>query len=347
MSLQKIEINKIKIVENHRSTINEDHLDEMMQSIKQHGVLQPIGIAKDGHGGYVLRFGQRRLLACKKLGHKTIEAMVSDKVSDQKLSFEGLTENIQRKDPSFAEYGRIIEKLKNKEKLQLSEIAVRMGIPLKKINQIFQVYEELPEKLRSKVFFMEKGGGRKGRPGEIPATVATKIIAMKREHNLNNKDIDNIFDGVARKGMDSLDLDNVGSLVGSGMNATDALAHSAQYGVYTVDVVVKHTEMARLMQQHQLINRAHLFKKAIYGEIPPLPKPEFVFTGVKMTAKVIEKRDNKSFQKMRNTLIEMKKARLLSDNQVAALKSLDHILIKNLTDEQCQQIKDIHDSIKK
>ncbi len=297
MSLQKIALDKIRIIENHRTNINATHLEEMMQSIKQHGVLQPIGVALDpkNKGGFILRFGQRRFLACKKLGHKTIEAIVKGEMSEQELSFEGLTENIQRKDPSFAEFGRVIEKLETKEKLTLSEIAVRMGLDLKKIRQIVEVYKTLPEKYRNKVYFMEKGGGRQTRKGCIPATVATKIIQMKREHGLNNKHVESIFDNVSKKGMDNLDLANVGSLIGSGMSAEQALENAALYDVFNVDVVLRHTDVTRLMQEHQLLNRAHLFKKAIYGEIPPLPKPSFVFTGVKMAAPVKTKKDNKPF----------------------------------------------------
>ena len=74
MPLQNIAIKKIKVVENHRVNIDATHLDELMQSIKQHGLMQPIGVALNGAGSFVLRFGHRRLLACEKLGYKTLIA---------------------------------------------------------------------------------------------------------------------------------------------------------------------------------------------------------------------------------------------------------------------------------
>lgn len=345
MSLQKIEINKIKIIENHRSNIQDSGLDEMMQSIKQYGVLQPIGVARDGNGGFLLRFGQRRMMACKKLGYKTIEAMVTDKQSDQKMALEGLTENIQRKDPSFAEYGRIVDKLRTKEKLTLPEIAVRIGLPLIKIQQIINVYEQLPEKFRDKVFFMNKGSDRKNRKGEISATVATKVIGVKRMHGLKNKDVDDILDAVANKGLDSLDMENVGSLIGSGMSAKDALEQQSLYGVFTVDVCIKHTDCVKLMEQYQLGNRSWLFKKAIYGEIPPLVKPPFVFTGQAMPKKLDKPPDNKEYGAIKSKLLAMEK--LLTHAQRDALAGTNKVPLKDWTPEQCQQLMDIYNQVHK
>lgn len=345
MSLQKIPINKIKITENHRTTIDDSALAELMQSIKQKGLLQPIGVSKDGKKGFIFRFGHRRLLACKKLGHTTIDCIVSERLSEQEILFDNLTENMQRKDPSFAEFGRVIHRLEKMD-LSTSQIAVRLGLPVVKIRQIVKVYNSLPEKFRKKVVFMERGGGRKARKGCIPAQVAIKIIEMKKKHGLKDKYIDTIFEHSVENGLDKLDLDNVGQLIGGGMTALQALENAAKHGVYTVEIVVEHGIVQKLMNEHRLINRMHLFKKAIYGEIPPIPKPKFVFTGIQLAEKKIIEIDKKPFQKMRFTLMLRAKSKMLTDAQVAALKSTQGVPLQDWTEEQCNQIKEIHDSFK-
>lgn len=52
----------------------EEGLEELMANIQQHGLIQPIGIYPIAYKKYRLLFGLRRLLACKRLGMKTIRA---------------------------------------------------------------------------------------------------------------------------------------------------------------------------------------------------------------------------------------------------------------------------------
>jgi len=342
MNVQEIQISKIKIVENHRTSIEKTHLDELMQSIKQHGLIQPIGVSKKGNG-YTLRFGQRRFLACQKLGYKSIPATVTAATDEQKMLLENLTENMQRKDPSFAELGRVISKLE--KDLSLKEISVRLGIPILKLKQIVEVYHMLPEKYRKRVVFMEKGGGRKVRKGFLPAQVATKIVDMKKKHGLNDKSIDSIFNAAVDENMDRLDLDNVGHLIVSGMSAAEALKNVRQYGVFTVDIVAKHEVIADLVKNHCLMNRKSLFKKIVYGEIPALKKPGFISTGLIIKRPAPEKISNEKFAEMRKSLIKFRGGSL-TESQVAALKSTNKINPKEWTEAQCEQIQEMFETVK-
>ena len=346
MALHDVAIGKIKVVENHRVNINDVHLAELMQSIRQHGVMQPIGVASNGNGAFVLRFGHRRLLACQKLGWKTIPAIVSAKMDDQKLLIENLTENVQREDPSFAEIGRIINKLETKN-LTLSQIAARLGLPIAKIRTIVEVYTALPEKFRKNVMFMERGGGRKSRKGSIPAQVAVKIVKMKKDHGLSDKSIDHLFTQSVEGGLSESALDNVSSLMKGGISAEEALSNATKYGVYTIDVVARHSDISLLMEKYRLVSRTHLFKKAIYGEIPPIPKPDFVFTGLHMDEKDVVHRDNKELLRIRVKLQEMAKMNLLTEAQSAAVDGLRRVHIKDWSDEQAKQIRGIYKEVYK
>jgi len=340
--LVEIKINRIKITENHRTNIEKTNLDELMQSIKQHGLIQPIGLAKNGKG-YKLRFGQRRFLACKKLGYKTIKAMVTDSIEEENLLLENLTENIQRTDPSMAEYGRIIDKL-GKGGLSHKEIGVRLGIPQKKVQKIATIYTSLPLNIQKRVGFLPGGAGRKmEKGGKIPANVAISIINMQRRHKLKDKNVESIVNSVSDGGLDASDLENVGSLISSGMKTDDALTRLSEYGVFAIDVVIKHTEVSGLMEEYGLISRKHLFKKVLYGELPPLKKPDWVNTGIRIkkekeTPIVIDKT---KFLNMRNELMVFKDAGKLRETQIEALKPTAKINYKKWTEEQCNQIENI------
>ncbi len=79
-----------------RKTFNDESLNEMAQSIKEHGIIEPI-IVKKSIKGYELVAGERRVKAAKLAGIQTIPAVVKD-FTDQEMMEVALLENIQRED---------------------------------------------------------------------------------------------------------------------------------------------------------------------------------------------------------------------------------------------------------
>ena len=97
-----------------RTHFNEIALKELSESIKRHGLIQPIiVVAKDD--GYMLLAGERRLRASQKAGFKTIKAIVAD-IESKNLRELALIENIQREDLNPIElaiaYKELIEEYK-------------------------------------------------------------------------------------------------------------------------------------------------------------------------------------------------------------------------------------------
>lgn len=97
-----------------RTHFNETALKELSESIKRHGLLQPIiVVAKDE--GYMLLAGERRLRASKLAGFKKIKAIVAD-IESKNLRELALIENIQREDLNPVElaiaYKELIEEYK-------------------------------------------------------------------------------------------------------------------------------------------------------------------------------------------------------------------------------------------
>ncbi|SMB87565.1 chromosome partitioning protein, ParB family [Desulfonispora thiosulfatigenes DSM 11270] len=77
-----------------RKVFDPEKLNELMLSIKEHGVVQPI-VVRTIDQGYELVVGERRLRACKKLGFTHIPAIIKD-YNDEKMMEVALIENIQR-----------------------------------------------------------------------------------------------------------------------------------------------------------------------------------------------------------------------------------------------------------
>lgn len=272
VQVSEIPIKQIFVVENHRSKIEKTHLEELMQSIKQHGIKQAIGVSQDGKNHYTLIFGHRRLLACQKLGWETIPASVLQDIDPEKMMILNLTENIQRKDPSFAELGRGIEKLK-KMGLNYAEISARLGIPEKKVKDIAGVYDSIPSSVRSKVSFMSKGTHVKGK---IQPQVATRIAMIKREFGLTEKACEEMVKYVIDTEMSKEDIGNMVVLLKSGMTVDQAIEKLCDYHVYTLQIVAHRNTVSKIIHENGCPSYKNLFQKIIYGQIKGIPKPDFI-----------------------------------------------------------------------
>ena len=80
-----------------RSGSNQEHLAELKESIKKHGVIQPVIVRPVAHGIYELVAGERRWRACQAIGIQEVPAIVRA-VGDQQALEYGIIENVQRKD---------------------------------------------------------------------------------------------------------------------------------------------------------------------------------------------------------------------------------------------------------
>ncbi len=93
-----------------RQIFSSDEIDELSQSIKKSGVLQPILLRKINNGKYELIAGERRWRASKKIGLNKIPAIIKE-MDDQEVIVVSLIENIQREDLSAYEEAEALEKL--------------------------------------------------------------------------------------------------------------------------------------------------------------------------------------------------------------------------------------------
>lgn len=108
-----------------RKEFDEQSLSEFAESIKEHGVIQPI-IVKKSIKGYELIAGERRTRASKMAGKETIPAIIRD-MSDQEMMEIALIENIQREDLNPIEEAEAFNKIIEANNMTQEEAARKFG----------------------------------------------------------------------------------------------------------------------------------------------------------------------------------------------------------------------------
>ncbi len=119
----KIDVSQIKANPNQpRKIFDEEKLKELSESIKTHGLLQPVVVIENSEGGYTLVAGERRLRAHKLAGIDKIKAIVID-AEEFKLRELALIENIQRDDLNIIELAYCYVQLINEHNITHDELA--------------------------------------------------------------------------------------------------------------------------------------------------------------------------------------------------------------------------------
>lgn len=108
-----------------RKVFDEEALKELSESIKEHGVFQPI-IVKKSVKGYNIIAGERRTKASELAGLKTVPAIVRD-FSDEEMMQVALLENLQREDLSAIEEAKAYKSIIESLRLTQDELAKRLG----------------------------------------------------------------------------------------------------------------------------------------------------------------------------------------------------------------------------
>ena len=124
----KLNINNLKPnKEQPRKNFDETKLMELSESIKQHGIIQPILVTIDKNGiDYIIVAGERRWRAAKKAGLKEVP-VVQMELSDKQLMEISLIENIQRQDLNPVEEAWAFKKLTDEFSMTQEDISRQVG----------------------------------------------------------------------------------------------------------------------------------------------------------------------------------------------------------------------------
>ncbi len=131
-----------------RDVFDEEEMSGLIESIKRHGILQPVIVRPLPHG-YMLIAGERRWRAAKTIGLKEIPAIVRQ--TDDLNTLEiALIENIQREDLNPIEKAKGFQELINKFKITQEQVAKVMGKNRSSVTNYIRLLE-LPQKIQDSV----------------------------------------------------------------------------------------------------------------------------------------------------------------------------------------------------
>jgi len=132
-----------------RTHFDEAKLAELAGSIAASGVIQPIAVRPLKEGRYTLITGERRLLASKKAGLKTIPAVIRE-VSDVQAMEMTIIENLQRADLNPMEQARAFHRLSSDFHMTQEQMAIRTGKERSSVTNFLRLLR-LPELLQDSV----------------------------------------------------------------------------------------------------------------------------------------------------------------------------------------------------
>jgi ParB family chromosome partitioning protein len=108
-----------------RKKFSPQGLDELAESIQEHGILQPLTVRRTG-SGYELISGERRLRSAKQVGLREVPCLIAG-VDEEESSLLALVENLQRRDLNFMEEAEAIARLIRLYGFSQEEAAQKIG----------------------------------------------------------------------------------------------------------------------------------------------------------------------------------------------------------------------------
>jgi ParB family chromosome partitioning protein len=136
--------------ERPRRAVDEAGLEELADSVRHHGVLQPIRVRASGAGRYEIIAGERRWLAARQAGLRTIPAVIT--AADDDLAFlESLVENVQREDLNAVDRAEALRHLRVNLGLQSwEEVGRVVGLSRQHVHNLLRI-GDLPEQIQDDV----------------------------------------------------------------------------------------------------------------------------------------------------------------------------------------------------
>ena len=110
-----------------RTTFDETAIEELAESIRTQGLVQPLVVTPEGEGAYAIIAGERRWRAARRAGLESVPVVVRQVADDRELLELALVENLQRSDLNAIEEAEAYLALQEKFGMSQEEIAARVG----------------------------------------------------------------------------------------------------------------------------------------------------------------------------------------------------------------------------
>ncbi|HDI0856339.1 TPA: ParB/RepB/Spo0J family partition protein [Staphylococcus aureus] len=153
-----------------RKTFDENHLNDLADSIKQYGILQPIVLRKTVQGYYIV-VGERRFRASKIAGLKYVSAIIKDLTEEDMMEL-AVIENLQREDLNAIEEAESYQRLMTDLKITQQEVAKRLSKSRPHIANMLRLLH-LPKKIADMV-----------KDGRLTSAHGRTLLAIKDEQQM-------------------------------------------------------------------------------------------------------------------------------------------------------------------
>ena len=208
--VKNLPLSTIHVIDNTRLDKSDDAFTELMQSIKQQGLLQPVGV------------------------------WPIDALDRESFIVMNLTENIHREGLSPFELSKACRELK-KLGLNAGEIGVRLSLPKSRIDSILNLTDTFPEETMRQASFVQN---KRDKKGKIPVSVLNTISSIRATDPKNA--IKRVIEAVKEKEWGVTDVGMVKELLQGGMDVERAIAKKDDYDVIQPRIIVKRSSMAKL-----------------------------------------------------------------------------------------------------
>jgi len=174
-----------------REKFDDDSLNELMNSIKEKGILQPILVRKKDDGFYEIVAGERRFRAAKKLNFEKVPVIIKS-VSDREALVLALIENIQREQLNAIEEAQAFKKLIEDFSFTQDEVAQSVGKERSTVTNTIRLLK-LPEQIQGSL-----------RLGQLSVGHARALLSIE-----NTERQQQLFNSVIEKNLSVRELENL------------------------------------------------------------------------------------------------------------------------------------------
>lgn len=161
-----------------RTQFDEEALDELADSIRQLGVIQPVTVKKSDEGKYILISGERRWRAAQRADLKTLPAYIRE-VDDENLHAMALVENIQRQDLNAIEIALGMQRLIEECRLTQDALSEKVGKKRSSVSnylRLLKLPDEVQLALKEGMISMGHAKAIAGAPAEEQLRVLKKCL---------------------------------------------------------------------------------------------------------------------------------------------------------------------------
>lgn len=166
-----------------RREFDQQAIDELAESIRKHGILQPLLVRSQGGDGYQLVAGERRWRACQQIGMETVPCRVVE-LEDKQVCEAAIEENLKRQDLNMIEKAVAFKEYLEKFGGTIEELAKQLSMNRSTISNMLRLLD-LPETVQDAVRKEQISGGHARALLALSADAQTEMCQQIQSQQLS------------------------------------------------------------------------------------------------------------------------------------------------------------------